>query len=135
MTPTGKIRIERRDHPRFQVRLNVTMLKIGEEANPENPKTDKAGGQLQDLSAGGVRMFTDMEYKLGDMLALEIEIPEESGGVRGTAEVVWIRETTDVGTQGLMKYALGLKFVEIKAESQSFIAGFVQKSLEKTKNK
>jgi len=134
MSPTGKIRIERRDHPRFQVRLNVTMLKIGEEKPSAKEERKQVSGQVQDLSEGGVRMFTDVEYKLGDLLVLEIEIPEESEGVRGTAEVVWVRETADIGTKGAMKFALGLKFVEIKSESQSFIAGFVQKSLEKTQS-
>ena len=130
MSPTGKIRIERREHPRFQVRLDMSLVRVGHQKKPSSQ-----GGQVEvrDISQGGVQVYTETKYEVGDQIVFEIEIPEESAGVRGTAEVKWIRDVVDLKVQGSLQFAMGLRFLDVRAEGQSFIARFVEKNLLETK--
>ncbi len=67
--------------------------------------------EVQDISMGGVRVFTDDQHKIGDHLELELFLPEGEAMTLDT-QVMWV-DTLPAG--GHSKFELGLRFVEVSA--------------------
>ncbi len=61
-----------------------------------------------DMSLGGVRIYSDEPFKVGEGLKLEMFITENP--VTFTAEVVWIKA---LGKGEPAKYDVGLKFTQL----------------------
>lgn len=123
MSPRGKIRIEQRAQPRLEVKLPVMLVRVG------HTEGKARRGISRDLSGSGIRVFTDSAFAVGDLVALTIEVPGESGGVSAQGEVVWARDAVEIGVEGGLTHVLGLRFQDVRAESASFIAQFVEKNL------
>jgi hypothetical protein len=76
----------------------------------------------QDISLGGVRVFSDESFAVGTRLDLEVLTPI-GGPVRCWAEVVWI---VDLGTDGPARFDIGLKFTDMSpADIQALAAAMV----------
>ncbi len=63
----------------------------------------------QDISLGGMRVFSDENFSVADRLDLDVLLPDGSA-VRVWAEVVWVRE---LEPGGLSRFEVGLKFTDI----------------------
>jgi c-di-GMP-binding flagellar brake protein YcgR len=63
----------------------------------------------QDISLGGMRVFSDEDFPVGHRLDLDILLPDGSS-VRCWAEVVW---RVELGTAAGAKYDIGLKFTDL----------------------
>jgi Tfp pilus assembly protein PilZ len=68
--------------------------------------------EVQDISMGGVRVFTDDQHKLGEHLELELFLPEGEALTLDTL-IVWI---DPLEPNAPAKFELGLQFVELSAE-------------------
>jgi hypothetical protein len=76
----------------------------------------------QDISLGGVRIFSDERFSVGSRLDLEVLLPAGEP-VRCWAEVVWL---IDLGTEGPARFDVGLKFTDMApADMQSLAAAMV----------
>jgi len=62
-----------------------------------------------DVSLGGVRIFSDERFRIGETLKLEVFVTD-AGPVTFTAEVVW---TTDLPPDSPAKFDVGLKFTQL----------------------
>jgi hypothetical protein len=62
-----------------------------------------------DVSMGGVRIYSDLELKVGEMMKLELFL-RDVPPVTYTAEVVWIEPLAG----GPARFDVGLKFVELE---------------------
>ncbi len=67
-----------------------------------------------DISLGGLRIFSDEERKVGELLKMEFFLPD-TPPVTYTAEVVWV-ENLD-GDEAPAKYDVGLKFIQLEPEA------------------
>jgi hypothetical protein len=65
--------------------------------------------EVQDISMGGVRVFTDDAHKLGEHLELELFLPEGEGVTLDT-QVMWV-DALPPGSPA--KFEVGLRFVEL----------------------
>lgn len=74
-----------------------------------------------DLSLGGVRVFSDDRYKLGDLVKMEFFV-EGSPHVTYTAQVVWIDA---MPSDAPAKYDVGLKFVDLTPAALKWLAGIL----------
>ena len=117
----GKVHLERRQHPRFSIAMKMNYELVGEGAG----RTAQTG----DISAGGVRIYTQEAAKKGDQLKVAIDV-EEGKRIEADATVAWVRRAADLELDLGYKFAMGLKFSHIKSEDSSFITKFVEKCLE-----
>ena len=75
-----------------------------------------------DISLGGVRVFSDESFSVGDRLDLEVLMPA-GRPIRCWAEVVWI---VDLGADGPARHDVGLKFTDMApADIQALAAAMV----------
>jgi hypothetical protein len=63
-----------------------------------------------DLSLGGLRIYSDERFPLGETLKLEVFATDASPSVTFTAEVVWM---TELPPGSPAKFDLGLKFTQL----------------------
>jgi hypothetical protein len=66
-----------------------------------------------DISLGGLRIYSDQEYRVGELLRLDIFFPRDLL-VTFTAEVMW---TKILGKGAPARFDLGLAFVELSPEA------------------
>jgi len=66
-----------------------------------------------DISLGGVRIFSDDELRVGELLKLEFFLPEVAP-VTYTAEVVWIEP---LPVEADARFDVGLKFIQLEPEA------------------
>lgn len=69
----------------------------------------------QDISLGGMRIYSDEPIKKGSKLELELFLPDATT-VTCRVEVVWI-DALPAGAPA--KHDVGLKFIEIRAEDKA----------------
>jgi len=62
-----------------------------------------------DVSLGGVRIFSDERFRVGETLKLEVFVAN-AGPVLFTAEVVWMK---DLPPESPAKFDVGLKFTQL----------------------
>jgi Tfp pilus assembly protein PilZ len=71
-----------------------------------------------DLSMGGLRIYSDERFPIGDALRLEVFLPD-AVPVTFTAEVVWI---TALPAGAPAKFDVGLKFTEVDPTGMRLLA-------------
>lgn len=74
----------------------------------------KTEQQVQDISIGGVRVYTDDQHAVGEHLELELFLPEGEPVTLDT-QVMWIDA---LGPDAPAKFELGLRFVDLPAADQ-----------------
>ena len=112
-----------RRHPRLQVSylLNYTILKTGDGPFVSN---------IKDLSAGGVRFWTDQPLEEGTLLQLTILIPPLGRMLETLARVQRVRFAPQNGI-----YYIGAGFVELRSEDREAINQFIEDLLENANRK
>lgn len=110
----------------FRLRLSVPFsFTVLEAKNPSIARNRRFADQTKDLSGGGLSFETDLPLVQGDVLHLHLTLPVSEAGpspagpVEVKSQVVWSRKEDD-GT-----YHGGLVFVDIDAEEQDRIIGFI----------
>ncbi len=89
-------------------------------ANSENLRQ-----RVSNISVGGVRIYSDERYEIGQQLELELFFPNDVSG-KGVARVVWIKELPP-GSGPV--YDVGLEFLELADEAiKEIMAALKQKS-------
>lgn len=77
-----------------------------------SPVGNQEKRSVQDISMGGVRVYTDDKHKPGHRLELELFLPSGESLVL-TSEVVWVDE---LSTGQPAKYEVGLRYVDVSPE-------------------
>jgi PilZ domain len=93
-------------------RLNAPVLcrPMGQPLRKADPQ------QVQDISLGGLCVFTDDKHAVGERLELELFLPT-GDTVELATEVVWI----DALPEGPAKFEVGLRYVDINAEQSALL--------------
>jgi c-di-GMP-binding flagellar brake protein YcgR len=63
----------------------------------------------QDVSLGGIRVYSDDHYPVGRRLDLDVLLPHQAS-VRCWAEVVWLAE---LGPDAAARFDIGLRFTDM----------------------
>jgi hypothetical protein len=71
-----------------------------------------------DVSLGGVRIFSDDEMRVGELLKLEFFLADVPP-VTYTAEVVWVER---LAADAPARFDVGLKFIQLEPEALSLLA-------------
>ena len=110
---------ENRKFPRV---LNSTQLRW----RPAPAETAFEEGMQLNISGGGVCFYAPREIGLGEILAIELDMPSFPVGVLALGRVVWCRVATQPGTSG---YDIGVEFHWVgwdSAKAQQSIADYVK---------
>ena len=70
---------------------------------------------VEDISGGGLRLFSNYPLKKKDKLTINLYFPDKKPPIKITTEVVWCSPREE-GTKD--SYALGVKFLKIPAADQ-----------------
>jgi len=70
--------------------------------------------QADDISIGGLRMFTDNHLDVGSKLNIEVNIPRSLRPYYAEGEVVWLKESQDGKDK---KFDIGVKFLRIMSKN------------------
>ncbi|MFO8058619.1 MAG: TIGR02266 family protein [bacterium] len=107
------VRVERRDHPRAE--LKVTATTTGESFTSEN--------FTQDVSEGGIFVETETMIPAGTDLELEFTLPDAEKPVTASGKVV---RTVTADQAGGSRAGLGVKFTIISPEDSTRIKNYVE---------
>ena len=122
----GKLSIEKRKFPRVDLDVTVRFRRL---STPEE-KEEAAGFQdahTANLSQGGVQLMETMHLGKGDLLKLEIEVPDRQTAIKAYSEVMWIKPPDGEESQE----SAGIKFMGLKDEDEDFLAGLVERAVRK----
>jgi hypothetical protein len=122
MKSEGKIQFERRNAARFPAAFKMSYEVMG--------AAGKGRGKAADLSRSGIQIYSKNEARVGDKLKVFINTGPGKG-IEATAVVVWVCGTSELGIDVGYKYALGLKFSEIKKDGVGFLEDFVERGLKR----
>jgi c-di-GMP-binding flagellar brake protein YcgR len=77
---------------------------------------------VQDISMGGVRVYTDDKHKKGHRLELELFLPT-GDSLTLTAEVVWVDE---LKSGSPAKFEVGLRYVDVSPDELKVLQGVLR---------
>jgi c-di-GMP-binding flagellar brake protein YcgR len=81
--------------------------------------------QVVDVGLGGMRVYSDDAYALGDKLEIDLLGADGEDFVTCLTEVVWLREIA--GGQPA-RYDVGLRFLEIPPSARAMIEDLVERA-------
>jgi len=96
MAPEAYLLKERRVHPRISVRIPAVFRVLDDKAEIKSVldlrKTEK-NARTMDVSLGGLCIMSDQPMETGNILRLDISVPEEPKKLKAMAEVVWSNDS------------------------------------------
>ncbi|WP_026939479.1 flagellar brake protein [Hippea alviniae] len=117
--PTSLARVELRENFRVPVLIEASFYAF------KNGKIEKAKGTILDISAGGVRLSTDIELEVRDKLYLEFDL----GGTKLEEIEAEVVRKAITGEEGVNHY--GLRFTDLSKDEEDMIIKFcLSKQLE-----
>jgi len=102
MSESDKSNKERRRFPRIAAPVYYRVA-----------KSENLRQRVSDISVGGVRIYSDERYEIGQRLELELFFPNDVSG-KGIARVVWIKALPPGAGPA---YDVGLEFLELPDET------------------
>lgn len=99
------VQTERRKYKRLNAPMYCRPLGRAMAKTQETPKI-----AVEDISLGGVRVYSDDRHKPGDRLELELWLPDGDSITLDTT-VVWV---DPLEGQNPARFEIGLKFVDVK---------------------
>lgn len=107
-----------RKFPRLEVRQNMKYRIKGD--------NELLGGQIQNMSGGGMCITTRKPLKNGDQLDIEYRLPGNVGAVIASAVVAW----SSPSKNGMMSpHLAGIEFVKVPEHSREEIIEYVNRRL------
>ncbi len=124
----ASLSFDKRKHPRIKVTIPVQFKVINETDEALIALEEKKillSGRSKDVSAEGLFLISDRFLEKGDILKLEVVLPEEPKPVRAFSEVIWL---SDHGLQE-GKHGAGIYFMALRDEDADSIGRFVASTL------
>jgi|GEM_PF-3425561 len=112
--------LEKRSENRVLLSLPVQFKVFNLERLPDEVKDDRLDqkAEIQDLSLGGLQILSAVKLKEGDVLELEMAIPNK-GAARSVAQVVWCKEVPPGGS-----WYCGIHFIPVYEEDLANLKEF-----------
>ena len=109
---------ERREYVRLDAGVNVN-YKTSTAPNRGIVSTSK------DISAGGIRFFTDQKLRIGSVIDLEISLPEQELPVSVNCEVVFSDEFSIMTESSKPTFETAVKFISIEDKNKDKISKYI----------
>lgn len=109
---------ERRRFPRFNLCLNVSWKRIND------PSFKTSQNMTRNVSGGGIRLILDKALNVGDLLDLEITLPNEEN-IFAIGKVVWTAKIDPVDGKHQIEYDAGIELLGISEETRKEIMRFL----------
>lgn len=86
------------------------------------PQTSLNSGIRENISGGGIKLVTEENFSVGDILYLKIDLRESLNKItiEATGKVVWIRKREEM-------YEMGISFLDILEQHRRKIINYVFK--------
>ncbi len=124
----AQLSFDKRRHPRIRISIPVKYKVINQSeevlALLEQKRVTRSGDS-KDVSAEGLFLISEQRLGKGDILKIEVLLPEETQPVKAFSEVVWI---SDSGLP-LGRHGSGIFFMALRDEDSEKIKHFVEKAL------
>ena len=114
------ITLQRRQSPRLAASIPFSFTVI--EAEERSLIGEQAETRTQDISLGGMKFETNLPLKVGDKLALELSLPEQTSAKASG----WVART-EAAEGGEGGQALGVKFLQLEARDQLHLLRYLAK--------
>ena len=111
----------RRRFKRLDISLRVKYWLM---SNLKHPKTFE--GEMQNLSAAGVYIFSKYTFPVNSQLEMELSLPGEIKFMDTTARVIWL---ADKELQPHFYPGMGVAFVHLTPEKEKAIIDFIDKNI------
>jgi uncharacterized protein (TIGR02266 family) len=104
---------ERRKCPRYEVVLKARY------------ETEEAfqDAVLSSLSEGGLYLAIETPFDVGHKFAIDIDLPQKEGWIKGMCEVVWVNQ---IEAENYPK-GMGVRFVQMAPEYKEHLDEYLQK--------
>jgi len=128
----ASLSFDKRKHPRITVTIQIKYKVINQSEEAVSVMEQKKVIQLgksNNVSAEGLFLVSDKILEKGDILKLEVVLPEEPQPLRAFSEVVWV---SDYGLpEG--RHGAGIYFMALRDEDADKIGRFVAEALKPEK--
>jgi len=124
----GELQIEQRKAPRWKCSISVKYKIVKEHrfgAFRDFFSSFKIG-ESRDISAGGTHLVTRHPVKTGDKFVMIIYLPTTDNTVKALGEALRVTEKTE---EGVKKYFIGMKYVDIITESDEVLEEIMDQKL------
>ena len=108
------MKLEQRKSNRLLFSIPI-QYKVFQMENLEKDVQEKAlkfKADIEDMSQGGIQVVSEVAFKNGDILELELKVPG-NGLVRTVAKVVWTKEDAEKEKEG---HRSGIQFIPVYEE-------------------
>jgi len=110
--------MDKRRYARLVARVDITVKRMGDDL------TDPWTVASKDISAGGVGIVSEKELRNGDLLRLDIKLPDDRM-IRAFGVVKWMQERENLYTASQRDYTAGIEFTNINDDDRKMIDDFV----------
>lgn len=110
----------RRKFPRLDIHLTVKYRIVG---NQKKPKTFE--GQVMNLSAAGLYIYTPYTFPINSMLDLELSVPGMAKPLEASGKVSWL---ADKEIQPHAYPGMGVSFIHLNTEKERAVVDFIEKN-------
>jgi c-di-GMP-binding flagellar brake protein YcgR len=96
MSPDAYLLKERRVYPRISVKIPIVFRVLDDKAEIKSIldlRKKEKHGHTMDVSLGGLCVMSEQPVQTGNVLRLDISIPDTSKSLKAMAEVVWANDT------------------------------------------
>ncbi len=125
----GALSFDKRKHPRLKVQVPVEFKVVNQSEVTQLLEQRKLikSGDSKDLSAAGLFLVSEHALAKGDIVRLDVHLPNEPRPVRAFSEVVWCSD------EGLSagKHGSGIFFMALKDEDRERMGRFIGEALAK----
>ena len=114
--PDDQLVEERRKFIRLNINVQINYAVIVD--------STKYATTTQNISAGGICLMTDNPLKRGDILKLDIILPEDPPTISAIGKVVWVK-SFNIVTEEKTRYDVGVEFTELSEAERKRIQKYV----------
>lgn len=80
----------------------------------------------RNISQGGVQLLIYEKLNVGDIINLELSLPQPEHPVIGRGEIVWLKDATSEGNgEQKRAFVAGIKFIELKLKDEERLSAFI----------
>ena len=103
---------DRRRSPRLDVVLKVRF----------DRREDFQNALIHNISQTGVYLATDAPFDVGYQFAIEIDLPNDKGQIKGKCEVIWVNE---IEAEDYPK-GMGVQIVELEPKDRELLEEYLK---------
>jgi c-di-GMP-binding flagellar brake protein YcgR len=107
---------ERRRYVRIIESLKITYKVV-------EPPDGTGKCSTEDIGGGGIRFSVKDKVSVGDIVDLEISIPDTSNSIKTVGQVMWVNKTGHFNFQ----YMMGVKFIKIHPFDRGKLLNYIRK--------